>query len=143
MESRRPCGSKDRGSNRSRLIERSSSCLTTAAPDGLIIKCTWRPAATSTSSSRVAYTAPLAPVMASARGSSAGSLFADIERRDPKRQRPILDVLQSHAPHPLGEQLAIRELGNGCRQVLISRRTVAGQELPDARQDVAKVKQVN
>src|SRR5262245_26951318 len=123
-------------------MARLTSSLITAAPEGLIVKCTSRPAATSTSSSLRAYTAPLAPVIARTSGRSELSLLADIERRNSKRQRPIFYVLEPDAAHPLGQRFAVGKLRDRCWKIFVSGRMVAGKELADPWQNVAEVEQV-
>src|SRR6267142_5322164 len=66
-----------------------------------------------------------------------------VQRRDSKCQRPILYVLQPDAAHPLGERFAVGELGDGRGKVFVRPGFVAGEELADAGQDVAEVKQVD
>src|SRR5688572_24526386 len=121
---------KPAGRKFSRSTSRSSSCLSTVLPDGLIDKCTWLPLASTTSSSRRAYGAPLAPVMPRTKGCALSDRFftttpqattgyglsallrPHIKRRNSQRQREPPHVPQARSPHPLGQRLALRKLSH-------------------------------
>ncbi len=65
--------------------------------------------------------------------------MAHVKRRDAQGQRLVRHVDQSGLLHAVRQGFALRELGHALRQVLIGVEAVAGEHLPDPRQDAVEV----